>query len=92
MGKRGKKVSEELKAEAVRLVFDGDMSARAVAQQCDVGYQSLCSWVKEEKIRRQNHDEELKEELARLRVENRELKMEREILKKATAFFAKESR
>jgi len=92
MGKPGKRVSDELKAEAVRLVLDGNMSTKAVAEQCGVGYQSLCSWVKTEKLRLKSVDNGLVEENERLKAENRELKMEREILKKAAAFFAKESR
>jgi transposase len=86
--------TEEFKAEAVSLVLDQGMSASQVARDLDLTLSSLRSWVEQAKADRGEGglttDE--KEELRRLRRENRELKMEREILKKAAAFFAKESK
>lgn len=88
--------SEEFKAEAVRSVVASSRTVAAVAKELGIGPETLRNWVN--KYRREHAGEEpvLSEseriELARLRKENRELKMEREFLGKATAFFAKEYR
>jgi transposase len=88
--------SEEFKAEAVRAVVTSSRTVATVAKELGVGPETLRNWVN--KYRREHVGEEpvLSEleriELARLRKENRELKMEREFLGKATAFFAKEYR
>ena len=88
--------SKEFKAEAVRLCRIGDRSIRQVAADLDLVETALREWVKRADIDdgkgpagALTTDE--REELARLRRENRRLTMEREILKKAAAFFAKES-
>ena len=65
-----------------------------VSGDLDIGSGSLYQWVK---LAKQNppetaFGEDIYEELKRLRKENRILKEEREILKKATAFFAKETK
>jgi transposase len=97
-GQRRKRRSftKEFKAEAVRLCRVGDRSISQVAKDLDLVDASLREWVKRAGIDAGNGppgalttDE--REELARLRRENRRLLMEREILKKAAAFFAKES-
>ncbi len=84
------------KAEAVRLCKVGDRSVTQVAADLDLSEASLRGWVKRFDIDAGDGpagalttDE--REELARLRRENKRLQMERDILKKATAFFAKES-
>jgi len=67
-----------------------------VANDLDLTASALGQWVKQARADRSGGKTGLttaeREELAALRKENRELKMEREILKKAAAFFAKESR
>jgi transposase len=91
-----KKFSEEFKAEAVRAVIESSRAVADVARELGIGSETLRNWVN--KYRREHAGEEpaLREseraELARLRKENRELKMEQEFLKKAAAFFAKEYR
>src|SRR5689334_16699253 len=94
--KTRRKFSEEYKAGAVRLVLDEGKSQADVAR--DLGlYESLIGrWVKQAKVDRGKGPSGAlttteKEELSRLRKEVRVLKMERDILKKAAAFFAKES-
>ena len=91
--KTRKKYSEEFKAEAVRLITEEGYSISQAARNLDINANMLGRWKREltedDENRQQVTDE--KEELRRLREEVRQLKMEREILKKATAFFAKES-
>jgi transposase len=88
--------TEEFKTGAVRLVLDEHRTVAQVARDLDLTQSALGTWVKHEQANRTNGKSGLtaaeREELARLRRENRELKMERDILKKAAAFFAKESR
>ena len=88
--------SAEFKAEAVRLCKVGDRSVTQVAADLDLTETALRDWVKRSDIDAGNgppgaltSDE--RTELAQLRRENKRLLMEREILKKAAAFFAKES-
>lgn len=84
----------EFRAEAVRLVSVSGKSLSKVARDLGVSVESLRSWVKQSQIdqgERPGLTTEEKEELRRLRRENRILLEEREILKKAAAFFAKET-
>ena len=88
--------TDEFKAGAVRLVLDEGKSVAQVARDLDLTQSALGQWVKQAQADRSGGKTGLttaeREELAALRKENRELKMEREILKKAAAFFAKESK
>ena len=96
-GRRARRVfSEEFRAGAVRLVLEEGKSAGAVARDLDLTESALRSWVaRAQADRTQGKSGGLttveREELARLRKENRQLKLERDILKKAAAFFAKEN-
>ena len=86
--------SGEQKADAVRLVREVG-SVPQVARDLDLTETALRHWVKQAEIDEGAGPEgalttEEKEELRRLRRENRTLKMERDFLKKAAAFFAKE--
>ena len=87
---------EEFKAQAVRLVVDDGKTIGAVARDLDLTESALRHWVERARADRAGGRTGLttaeREELARLRKENRELRTERDILKKAAAFFAKESR
>ena len=88
--------SEEFRAQAVRLVLDEGKTVGAVARELDLTASALRLWVAHARADRSGGKTGLttveREELARLRKENRILLEEREILKKATAFFAKQSR
>jgi transposase len=88
--------TDEFKAGAVRLVLDEGKSVGAAARDLDLTETALREWVKRARADRTHGRTGLttseREELARLRKENRILQEEREILKKATAFFAKQSR
>ena len=88
--------SDEYKAETVKLVLSGHKTAGQVARDLDLTETAVRSWVKQAQVNKGKGPagaltSEEKEELTRLRKENRELRMERDILKKAAAFFAKES-
>ena len=84
----------EFKAEAVRLVRSTpDKPASQIARELGVSDNAVRSWVKQTQIdqgEREGLTTEEREELRRLRKENKVLRQEREILKKATAFFARE--
>jgi transposase-like protein len=87
----------EFKAETVRLVVEGGRSIADVARDLDLTESALRQWVHQAQVDRgQGKPGELtsaeREELQRLRREVKELRMDREILKKAAAFFAKENR
>ena len=87
----------EYKAEAVRLVQVGDRSVREVAKALDLTETALREWTKLAEVDAGKGTPGAlttaeREELVRLRRENKRLEMEREILKKAAAFFARESR
>jgi len=84
----------EFKAEAVRLVGSSDRSLSRLAKALGVADQTLRNWVRHAEIDdgvRDGLAPHEREELRHLRREVRTLRQEREILKKAAAFFAKES-
>lgn len=84
---------DDFKAQAVRLVLDEGKSIGAVSRDLDLTESAVREWVKRARADRTHGKTGLttleREELARLRKEVRELRTEREILKKAAAFFAK---
>lgn len=88
-----RRFDDDFKAQAVRLVLDEGKTVSAVARELDLTESALREWVKRAQADRTHGRTGLtiaeREELARLRKENRELRTEREILKKAAAFFAK---
>src|SRR5258706_1442950 len=96
-GRRARRVfSDEFRAGAVRLVLDGGKSAGVVARELDLTESALRNWVTRALADRTKGKSGglttvEREELAGLRRENRQLKLERDLLKKAAAFFAKES-
>ena len=91
-----RRYTEEFKAETVRLVLDEGKTVAAVARDLELTESALRSWVQQAQADRTGGKTGLttaeREELARLRKENRVLLEEREILKKAAAFFAKHQR
>lgn len=89
--------TEQQKAEAVRICRRSGKTTAEVARDLDLSENSLRKWVKQAEVDNVGPTEggpltsEEREELRRLRRQNRELQMERDFLKKAAAFFAKES-
>jgi transposase len=84
---------QEFKREAVQLVRSSDRSIPQIAKELGVSYNSLRNWVKQAEIDQGTHEgltTEEREELRKLRKENKVLRQEREILRKAAAFFARE--
>lgn len=87
--------TSEYKAEIVELCHRGDRSIAEVARDFDLTETAVRSWVKQAEVdagSRPGLSTEEREELAQLRGENRRLRGDVEILKRATAFFAKETR
>jgi transposase len=86
---------EEFRREAIRLARLGDKPQRPLAKDLGISDVTLRNWIKQEKAERGERpgglSQDEREELQRLRDENAKLRMEREILAKAAAFFAKES-
>jgi transposase len=85
---------EQFRREAVELVRKSGRPVREIAEDLGVTDQSLRNWLKQANVdagRAHGVSSDEKEELRRLRREVRTLREEREILKKAAAFFVKES-
>ncbi len=83
----------EFREEAVRLMRSSGKPLAQISRELDVSEQTLRNWRKQTEIdegEREGLTTEEKEELARLRRENKVLKQEKEILRKATVFFARE--
>ena len=91
-----RRFTDEFKASAVRLVLDEGKTVGAAARDLDLTESALREWVKRAQADRTKGRTGLttaeREELARLRKALRIAEEERDILKKATAFFAKQSR
>ena len=86
--------SEEFKREAIRLVREERMSILQAARVTGANHNTIREWIKKAEL--QDHQSKAfsseKEELSALRKEVRELKMEREFLKKTLVYFAKEQK
>jgi transposase len=85
----------EFRDEAVRLAQTSGRSRREVAADLGIGLSTLRNWIDRRRDRQMeqppfDRQEDMAVELKRLRRENEVLRQEREILKRATAFFAKE--
>jgi transposase len=95
--KTRKTYTKEFKQDAVRLVTEQGYNRSEAARNLGIDRGMLGRWIREleedgsEAFRGNGKLTAEQEELRRLREENRRLKLERDILKKATAFFAKES-
>jgi transposase len=84
----------EFRREAVQLARTSQRSTAQVARDLGISNQTLRNWIKRADVdagKREGLTTDEREELRRLRRENRTLLQEREILKKAAAFFARES-
>ena len=88
--------TDEFKSDIVERCLKGDRSVAQVAHDFDLTVSAVHGWVRQAEIdagtRSDGLTTEEKEELSKLRRENRRLREDVEILKRATAFFAKETR
>ncbi len=97
MSRRRRSYTDEFKREAVKLVTEKGYSVAEAARSLNIGETLLRSW----KLALETKGDQafpghgnlppVEEELRHLRAENKRLQMERDILKKATAFFAREA-
>jgi len=92
------KYTKEFREEAVKLVAEQKLSVPEAAQQMSLPTTTLSTWVKAQRAgkladvgKTYRSLTETEVELARVKKENSTLKMENEILKKAAAYFARES-
>ena len=98
MAKKRKYYSKQFKIDAVKLVNEQGYNVSEAARNLGIHHTSLRHWKKQletdgnQSFPGKGNLNSEKEELYRLRKENKQLRMEREILKKATAFFANESK
>jgi transposase len=95
--KTRRRYTDEFKAEAVRLARDSAQPVAQVARNLGIADHLLYRWrAEQQQAEHHGHSRQSmraeQEELARLRRENATLKQEREFLRRAAAFFAKESR
>jgi transposase len=94
MPKATKPYPDQFKREAVELVRISGRPIRQIADELGVADQTLRNWISADEAARGGTESRLaeneREELKALRKENKRLRMEREILKKAAAFFAAE--
>ena len=98
MSKERRKHTPEFKREALNLVIDQQLSIAEVARRLGISQSLLHKWKVqfaaqgEQAFPGKGQQTPQEAELTRLRRENEQLRMERDILKKATAFFARESK
>ena len=94
MGKKSRpRFSDEFRQEAVRILLSSERTIAQVADDLGVGISTLAKWKRQQldaELLAGPHDD-LETELRRVKKENELLRQERDILKKATAFFARET-
>ena len=90
---RPAKYPEEFRREAVELCRSSERSRAEVAKSLGISDGSLAAWIKAAEAAEVPGalDPDERAELARLRRENKDLRMDREILRKAAAYFARET-
>ena len=95
MGQARKKYTQEYKDEAVELVISSGRPIAEIARDLGINEGTLANWVntarKSGKVKGKPLDTDERARLRELEEENRRLKMERDFLKKAAAWFAKEN-
>ncbi len=96
MTRKRRAFSAEYKAEVVNLIRESEKGVGQICRELDLTETSVRKWVARNEIDAGRGSDgaltsDEHSELRRLRRENKRLRMEREVLKKATAFFAKES-
>jgi transposase len=101
---KNSKYTQEFRDSTIQLVLGGEKSVLQIGKDLDVNPKTIYNWVRQYKLKNNipidalgtsrkriaTVKETVEDELRRLRRENKILKQERDILKKATAYFAKE--
>ena len=101
---KNSKYTQEFRDSTIQLVLSGEKSVLQIGKDLDVNPKTIYNWVRQYKLKNNipidapgtskkittTVKETVEDELRRLRRENKILKQERDILKKATAYFAKE--
>ena len=91
---RPSKYPPEFRRDAVAMVLDEDRPIAEVARSLGVNAGTLGNWIAQERVERGERDGvtvDERSELADLRAENAQLRMERDLLKRSMAFWVKES-
>ena len=88
--KSPKKYTDEFREEAIKLVTESGYTQAQAAESLGMTSKNLNRWLNKSKGVKKEAPNEIQKENAALRKELQQLKLEREILKKAAAFFAKE--
>lgn len=90
----GSRRTEEYRAEAVRVALTSGLPRKQVAADFGVGFSTLSRWIQQDRRspEKSTTQSDLEREIAELRKENRQLREERDVLKKATVFFAERSK
>jgi transposase len=88
------KPTPEFRAEAVRLALTSGLPRKQVAADFGIGFSTLSRWIQQDRHNPEKPtvQSDLEHEIAELRTENRMLREERDVLKKATVFFAERSK
>jgi transposase len=91
------KYSSQFRLDAVKLAIESDQSVAQIARNLEINANTLYTWIAkyhspESALNKGSDDNNPYEELKRLRRQNAQLKEERDILKKAAAYFARNSR
>ena len=93
-----KKYPKEFKLDAISLVLEQGYTRREAARSLGINANMLCRWIKEQEaddgqaFRGNGKLTPDQEEIRKLKTQVKQLQMEKDILKKATVFFAKETR
>lgn len=90
----GARWTPEFRAEAVRIALTSGLPRKQVATDLGVGFSTLSKWIQQDRAdpNKATTQSDLERELTELRRENRLLREERDVLKKATQFFAERSK
>ena len=86
----GTKRTTEFMQEAVRVALTSGLTRKQVAADFGIGFSTLSKWIQQDRntVEKPSVQSDLEREIVELRRENRLLREEREVLKKATQFFA----
>jgi transposase len=91
MKKKKARYTSEFKIQAISLVREANRPASIVARELGINVNTIYNWLRAGKSKSATHDTSETAEIKRLKKELAQAKLERDILKKAAAYFAKET-